>query len=83
MRNGDRPPRQILGIRQVVAKIGQCKTTIYTDLLPKRGFPAPIRIGRQRLGWFEDEIDEWLDKQPRRLAPGVSLSPSADDLQVS
>ena len=29
-------------------------------------FPAPIEIGPNQIGWFEDEIEEWLASRPRR-----------------
>lgn len=29
-------------------------------------FPPPIEIGPNRVGWFEDEIEEWLASRPRR-----------------
>jgi predicted DNA-binding transcriptional regulator AlpA len=88
MDNGKHTPRQILQIHQVVAKIGKGKTTIYSELMPKHGFPHPIQIGSQRVGWFEHEIDDWLDQQPRHGAPRDaaqrrSLSPSADNRQFS
>jgi prophage regulatory protein len=24
-------------------------------------FPAPIKVGQNRIGWVESEIDEWLN----------------------
>jgi len=24
-------------------------------------FPAPIKVGQNRIGWIESEIDEWLN----------------------
>jgi predicted DNA-binding transcriptional regulator AlpA len=31
-----------------------------------RRFPPPIELGPNSIGWFEDEIDEWLASRPRR-----------------
>jgi prophage regulatory protein len=39
----------------------------------RRGtFPAPIQLGPNSIGWYEDEIDAWLAERPR-----VSYAPSA------
>lgn len=29
-------------------------------------FPAPIELGPNSVGWYEDEVDEWLASRPRR-----------------
>jgi prophage regulatory protein len=29
-------------------------------------FPAPVQLGPNSVGWYEDEIDAWLAAQPRR-----------------
>jgi prophage regulatory protein len=29
-------------------------------------FPAPVQIGANSIGWYEDEIQEWLASRPRR-----------------
>jgi prophage regulatory protein len=28
--------------------------------------PPPIELGPNSVGWFEDELDEWLAARPRR-----------------
>jgi len=28
-------------------------------------FPAPVRIGAQRVGWWESEVSAWLRAQPK------------------
>jgi prophage regulatory protein len=28
-------------------------------------FPAPVKIGAQRVGWWESEVTDWLHAQPR------------------
>jgi prophage regulatory protein len=30
-------------------------------LVKARKFPAPIKVGQNRIGWVESEIDEWLN----------------------
>ena len=28
-------------------------------------FPAPVQLGPNSIGWYEDEIDAWLAERPR------------------
>ena len=28
-------------------------------------FPAPVQLGPNSIGWYEDEIDQWLADRPR------------------
>jgi prophage regulatory protein len=32
-------------------------------------FPLPVAIGRRSIGWFEDEIDDWIARRPRCSYP--------------
>jgi prophage regulatory protein len=32
----------------------------------KGKFPAPVELGPNCIGYFEDEIQEWLSSRPRR-----------------
>ena len=35
---------------------------VHIHRLVKAGkFPAPIKVGQNRIGWVESEIDEWLN----------------------
>ena len=34
-------------------------------LIREGKFPAPIKLGANRIGFFEDEIDAWLASRPR------------------
>jgi prophage regulatory protein len=32
----------------------------------RRGtFPAPVQLGPNSIGWYEDEIEQWLAARPR------------------
>lgn len=50
---------QILRIRDVCEKVGVSKGQIY-KLIRSSGFPRPISLGSQAVGWVESQIDEWL-----------------------
>ena len=32
-------------------------------------FPEPVQIGPHKIGWYEDEIEEWLESRPRGFMP--------------
>jgi prophage regulatory protein len=38
----------------------------------KGTFPAPVQLGPNSIGWYEDEIEAWLAERPR-----VSYAPQA------
>ncbi len=55
----------IRGYKLVEERVGKTRITIWRDV--KAGtFPAPIELGPNSVGWFEDEIDEFLASRPRR-----------------
>ena len=35
-------------------------------MIREGSFPAPVELSPNKLGWFEDEIDAWLESRPRR-----------------
>ena len=69
--------RRIIRRTQVEEKLNLSRSTIYAKfrLNPKRprdfdpSFPKPIRLGGDgpsaAVGWFEDEIEAWLESRPR------------------
>ena len=40
-------------------------------------FPAPIQLGPNSIGWYEDEIDQWLAERPR-----VDYAPSPEPAET-
>nr|VFJ67597.1 MAG: transcriptional regulator, AlpA family [Candidatus Kentron sp. DK] len=65
------PPLVILRRRQVEARTGLSRSTIYARLKsnPRRPndydptFPLPVSLGPKAVGWIESEIDAWLTAQ--------------------
>jgi len=56
---------KVLRIKDLIAKIGMARSTIYDWLDPKSPrhdttFPKPFKIGRSSIGWFEHDVDQWL-----------------------
>lgn len=49
----------ILRLKQVKARTGRSRSSIYADV--KAGqFPSPINIGRRAVGWPENEVEDWI-----------------------
>ena len=63
--------RRILREPEVRAKDGKSRTQRWRDIRAGK-YPAPIALGPNSVGWYEDEIDAWLAARPR-----VSYSPAA------
>ena len=50
----------ILRRKQVEARTGLSRSTIYARLREGGDFPKPIQLGAQSVGWLDSEIDAWL-----------------------
>ncbi len=59
-------PRKIVrGYKRVEDQIGKSRVQIWRDI--KAGlFPAPLELGPNSVGWYQDEIDSWLKSRTRR-----------------
>lgn len=66
----------LLTRRQVEARFGIAKTTIYR-LMRSGAFPEPVRIGARAVRWPEHEITSWLASRPRSHGDGIRR-PSRD-----
>jgi prophage regulatory protein len=53
------PKNNILRLKQVIAKTGLSKSTIYT-LLGEGKFPARIQLSNRSIGFSEIEVDNWI-----------------------
>ncbi len=52
-------PLRLLPIREVLTRTGLKRATLYVYV--KRGwFPKPVRIGPNRVGWVESEVEGWI-----------------------
>jgi hypothetical protein len=56
--------------------------TTLSRSIAQLGFPKPIELGANRLGWDLDEIRAWLASRPRRT-PGYKKGASHTDSEVS
>ena len=58
-------PRKILSGKEVGRRTDRSRVQRWRDV--KAGaFPSPVEIGPNRIGWFEDEVEAWLESRPRR-----------------
>jgi prophage regulatory protein len=53
-------PIRILRRRQLEARLGIGRSTVYDWLRSDPSFPRPVRIGARAVGWIESEINAWL-----------------------
>jgi prophage regulatory protein len=52
----------ILRLPAIKARTGLSRSTIYLHI--SRGlFPKPIKLGDRAVGWLEQDIDTWLERQ--------------------
>jgi len=64
-------PRTILRVEVVLRRTGLKRTMLY-DLIAKGQFPKQVSLGARAVGWYEDEVDEWIrnrdsaNRQPER-----------------
>jgi prophage regulatory protein len=62
--------RRILRVSAIVAKVGLSRTTIWR--LVKAGeFPQPIELATRARGWFDHEIDNYLEARAAERAAGT------------
>jgi len=57
---------RIIRMRDLIEKVGYAESTIYA-LIKEGKFPAPFKLtpGGRANGWFEDTIDEYLQRCER------------------
>ena len=56
--------RRVLRLKDVEEATGLSRSSIYA--LQQRGiFPQSIRIGPKATGWYEDEVQNYIETRPR------------------
>lgn len=61
----------MLRVPAVVAKTGLSRATIYNKIDPESPaydplFPKKVKLSSRAVGWFESEVDDWLNLQASR-----------------
>lgn len=59
---------RVLRIKDLIAKIGIARSTIYDWMNPTSprfnpSFPKRMKIGLSTIGWLEHEVDAWITEQ--------------------
>lgn len=66
--------RKVLRPAKVAEKLGIARATLY--LWKKReGFPQQVVVGPRAVGWYEDELESWLEQQARANKTGREARP--------
>ena len=56
--------RRVLRLKEVKEATGLSRSSIYA--LQQRGiFPQSIRVGPKATGWYEDEVQNYIETRPR------------------
>ncbi len=58
--------RTILRAKAVKERTGYSRVQVWRKSRdPDDDFPVPVTLGPNSIGWYEDEIDVWLETRPR------------------
>ena len=61
----EKAPRKIIRPKELSKRIRKSRVQIWRDVRAGE-FPAPVSLGPNSIGWYEDEIADWLASRPRR-----------------
>lgn len=64
-------PPAIIRRKEVEARTGLCRSTIYQRIKDGK-FPPPIRLGERSVRWVASEIDDWVAMQISQSRAGVN-----------
>jgi predicted DNA-binding transcriptional regulator AlpA len=59
--------RRLIGKRVVMDRCGISFPTIWR-MMTAGTFPSSVAVGGKR-GWYEDEVDAWINSRPRAYQP--------------
>lgn len=60
-------PAEVLRIKGVMRHTGLSRSSIY-DLVKKKQFPAPVKLGMRASGWLQTEVNAWLNNKAAQRA---------------
>lgn len=52
--------RRIIPLWEVKHRTSRSRSSVYRDMAQGK-FPKQVRVGKRAVGWFEDEIEAWLE----------------------
>lgn len=69
--------KKILRASEVMARIKCARVTLWR-WVRDGAFPPPIELSSSMIGWVEEEVEEWIEAQPRRTYPTDDADTSAE-----
>jgi prophage regulatory protein len=62
------PTKRIIRLPELKNQTGKSRSSIYDTLNPKSprydsSFPKPARIGLRSIGWYESEVQAWIESR--------------------
>jgi len=57
-------PRRLLRLPAIISMTGLGRDTLYR-LMAEGTFPRQVQISAKAVGWYSDEVDEWIASRPR------------------
>tara|TARA_R110002110_G_C13338488_1_gene707478 strand:- start:57 stop:404 length:348 start_codon:yes stop_codon:yes gene_type:complete len=58
-------PMNLLTVKETLAKTGYRSRNTLAAKVRNEGFPPPVQVGSNRLGFDAGEVDAWLASRPR------------------
>ena len=62
------PDRRLLSAKQVMARMGWSRTTLWRRVRDGE-FPAPVKTGANSVNWFDNEVHQAQAQLPRVTYP--------------
>jgi len=57
-------PQRILRCRQVLARTGLSRSSLYA-LIGRGEFPSAVRLSQRSVGWLEQDVAQWIEARSR------------------
>ncbi|WP_433301328.1 helix-turn-helix transcriptional regulator [Actinoplanes sp. CA-030573] len=67
-------PMRLLGAHEIRELLGVCRQRVY-QLASRADFPKPVAVLAQGKIWLRDDVEEWMARQPPRVAQGTRRQP--------
>ena len=56
----DAAPVRLLRLPDVLGRVGISRSAVY-ELVQRRAFPQPVKLGTRCTAWVETEVAEWVN----------------------
>ena len=73
-----RRPRRLMFRPELRQVVGSSYTTIW-KMMRQGKFPRSVVVGKGRVGWFDDEVEEYLENLPRQRLKGDDATDDDSD----